>query len=239
MGASIVTLWALAGLLLGGPRPVSAVELDGIRAEVRWSDGDSFEILTGSYQGSRARLMGYNTLESYGPVHQWGDWRPEQLYFQAMKAATFAAEKTWACTVAPKRDTYNRLLVRCPELIMHMVRGGHAHVYEVVEPPSAELLAAQRQAIAERKGIWQFGAPEGIITSVHSLDEAPQKATYNRIASLATGLAQKFSHANTYQACDRICAQGSCMLYVPFKRRYGDARPTCLIKGGHNPLDDH
>lgn len=239
MFSSAITLWALAGLLMGGSRPTSAVELDGVRAQVRWSDGDSFEILTGSYQDSRVRLMGYNTLESYGPVHQWGDWRPEQLYFQALRASEAAASKTWKCTVAPKRDRYNRLLVRCDDLILHMVREGQGHVYEVQATPKAEVLAAQRQAIAEGKGIWKYGAPEGILTSVHSLDEGTDKTTYNRVCSLATGLAQKFSHSNTYGSCNKVCAQGSCMLYVPFKSRYGDARPTCLLKGGSNPLAVH
>ena len=56
------------------------VVIDDQPYDVVWSDGDSFRITTGTKRGQRVRLLGYNTLESYGPVHKWGDWNEWSLY---------------------------------------------------------------------------------------------------------------------------------------------------------------
>ena len=219
---------ALAAILMGGKMPVSTINLDGVLIEVRWNDGDSFLLMGGSHEGSRARVMGYNTLESYGPVHSWGDWSAEELYWQAKQASKYAASRTWHCTADSKRDHYGRLLIRCDDLIEFMVSEGHAHLFEIGRTPNPKHLAAQKAAIASKKGLWRKGVPEGLITSVHSLDERQQDASYNRIASPMTGMAQKFSHAHTYKTCEKVCLQGSCMIYVKFKQRYGDDRPACI-----------
>ena len=52
----------------------TTVNLDGIEIEVKWDDGDTFHGVHPDGRKIKARLNGYNTLESYGPVHQWGEW---------------------------------------------------------------------------------------------------------------------------------------------------------------------
>ena len=73
------------------------------------------------------------------------------------------------------------------------------------------------------------GKPLGILTSVHSIDENEgQSTSYNRFASPDTGRATKHLHTQRYATCEWVCVEGSCLLYVPFKQRYGDQRPSCL-----------
>ena len=60
--------------------PASQVFLNGVPTPVFFNDGDSFRILEGPLKGTKARLAGFNTLESYGPVHQWGGWHAKELY---------------------------------------------------------------------------------------------------------------------------------------------------------------
>ncbi|MDP6932187.1 MAG: hypothetical protein QGG40_04685, partial [Myxococcota bacterium] len=69
----------------------SRLLLDGQQTSVHWDDGDTFKRLTtdGS-KGQGARLQGYNTLESYGPVHRWGEWTGQELYALAKDAGRVA-----------------------------------------------------------------------------------------------------------------------------------------------------
>lgn len=53
--------------------------LNGQKTKVRWSDGDSFDFLEGPYEGPGSRLVGFNTLEAYGPGHRWGPWQREEV----------------------------------------------------------------------------------------------------------------------------------------------------------------
>ena len=62
------------------PSGKGRVLIDDTYHDVNWSDGDSFRITSGRMRGQRVRLLGYNTLESYGPVHKWGDWNEWSLY---------------------------------------------------------------------------------------------------------------------------------------------------------------
>ena len=54
--------------------------------------------------------------------------------------------------------------------------------------------------------------------------------SYNRILNPKTGEAAKRKHTETYQECSWVCpqGQGSCMLYVPYKKRYGASKAACL-----------
>ena len=204
------------------------VQIDDTYYEVTWSDGDSFRITAGRLRGQRVRLLGYNTLESYGPVHKWGDWNEWELYKIAKNAKEVAISDTWECRSLAIKDRYSRLLVRCPQLIEAMLTSGMGHLFEVEEKPDVRLLMLQADAIKRKVGMWSKGAPEGLMTSIHSQDEDPKQPAYNRVASLETGLAQKQLHSNKYKVCEWVCSQGSCLLYVPFQRRYGDDRPECL-----------
>ncbi len=209
-----------------------AIVLDGQPILVDWDDGDTFSSPLGDGERLKARLSGYNTLESYGPVHRWGEWTAPELYSIAKRAGERASTEIWECTTLPGGGGYGRELVDCPELRKAMLREGWAHVFlagdETQAPP--ENLEAQREAQEARRGIWRKGVPTGIITSLHSLDEKDQEKTYNRIADTSTGVADKHWHAETYRSCQEVCDEtsASCMIYVPYRERYGDGRAICL-----------
>ena len=113
-------------------------------------------------------------------------------------------------------------------------------VYAYDEPPDRELLDLQRAAQAEARGIWAKTIPEIILTSVHSADEgpsdsargrAPGRRTYNRIVDTRTGQTIERPHTSVFGTCEQVCdrqgATESCLIHVPFERRYRD-RPACL-----------
>lgn len=210
------------------------VLLNGEKAVVNWSDGDSFRILEGPFAQTGTRLVGYNTLESYGPVHRWGGWTAMELYLLQKEAAPFLASKEWKCEADGKRDGYKRLLVQCPLAALELVQKGYATAY-AVEGTRAdpELLEAQRTAQARKVGIWAKGVPNGIVTSLHSLGEEGGKSdkAYNRVVDTRTGDALKREHKDTYEVCQEVCVEtdgtSSCMVFVPFERRYKN-RADCL-----------
>jgi len=205
------------------------VIIDGRTVPARWDDGDTFSSpAPGGGKPSRNRLRGYNTLESYGPVHRWGDWTGAELYALAKQAGVRAASERWKCTRIPGGGGYGRDLIDCPDLRQALVREGLAHLFFIEGTPGPADLEAQREAIAEHRGMWKKGAPKGVVTSLHSLNEKPQKSTYNRVADTTTGVASKSTHSETYRACEEVCVAGSCMIYVPYKLRYGDDRAACL-----------
>ena len=210
----------------------SSVLLDGQKIQVRWDDGDTFK---GKHPETgkkiSARLAGYNTLESYGPVHQWGEWSSEELYLLAKEAGRFASAKEWSCSDTGKGGGYGRLLVDCPELRREILEAGLAHPFSVGSVASEADLAAQQIAIENKSGIWAKGVPKLLLTSLHSQDEKPDQDAYNRSCVVNTGQCDKFTHTNTYTECQLVCTPelpASCMLYVPYKRRYGAARAECL-----------
>lgn len=210
------------------------VILNGERTEVRWSDGDSFSVREGPRKGMGTRLIGFNTLEAYGPVHQWGTWTAQELYALARSSSQVAASQEWDCTTEGKMDGYHRLLVRCPKLSVAMVQQGHALAYAVDgETPAPEVLAAQQEAIQNHRGMWEKGSTHGVITSLHSLGEDGSKAAqaYDRVVDTRTGQALKRKHTTRYESCQNVClvtdGQQSCMVYVPFKNRYR-GQPDCL-----------
>ncbi len=211
--------------------PGSMISLDGQGTPVHWSDGDSFNTIA---EDTGARLAGYNTLESYGPVHQWGEWSAEGLYSIARAATTVARRRPWKCTTLPGSGGYGRIVVDCPELRDALLRAGLAHTFSVDGSASEADRAAQEEAIAAKRGMWEKGVPSGLVTSLHSADERQDATAYDRVCDPKTGHAPKREHSETYTTCQNVCHDGSCMVYVPYKKRYGQGRAPCL-SGGSSP----
>jgi len=208
------------------------VVLDGAPCAVRWTDGDTFRILDGALRGLSARVVGYNTLESYGPVHRWGGWSREELLGIAGAATPVAAASRWTCANAGGVDRYKRLLVSCPDVAATLVGRGLAMVYAVDAPADARLLALQREAQRRGQGMWAKGVPPAIPTSLHSAAENPRGRAYDRVVDTATGAAATREHSRSYKTCEEVCWGGgsgrACMIYVPFERRH-QHRPRCLM----------
>ncbi len=211
---ALAALPALAGLALtAAPRPAAAAEprskviLNGKLVQVTFNDGDSFRVLGGAMSGTKARLAGYNTLESYGPVHQWGTWTEKELYVLAKMATMHARRGIWECETDGDTDTYGRILVSCPGLSEDLVRRGYAHVLTVGdEPGDPRLVAAQAEAIAARRGLWSHGVPAFVLTSLHSAEEDTDgHGTYNRLVSTEDGHSVKWKHDNRYSECAKVC----------------------------------
>ena len=200
--------------------------LDGVETGVHWDDGDTFMVPSSRL---KARLHGFNTLEGYGEVHRFGPG--EKVLAQvAADATVWARSQSWTCTSMEGSGGYGRTRMDCPELRRTMLERGLAHVFAVSSEPSSEDLAAQRKGIESKAGMWIDGAPELIVTSVHSVDEKPgQTETYNRILDVETGKTTKRTHSNTYAACEWVCEGESCLLYVPYAKRYGPNRAPCLV----------
>lgn len=237
-------LLAVLGMLLAvAPRPASAaakraglpgrVVLDGQPTEVRWTDGDSFQVESGPLRGFGARLQGYNTLEAYGPVHRIAGMGPVALEEIATSTAALLAGSIWTCATEGKRDGYGRALVACADAAAALVRAGHAMVFAVETRPDPSLLALQREAQAARRGLWGGGVPPEIVTSLHSAGEQALKGKppYDRLVDTRTGVTRLRHHRSSYRTCEEVCVGEppgrSCMVYVPFERRYRD-RPPCL-----------
>jgi endonuclease YncB( thermonuclease family) len=235
---------ALAALAVLGAAPAgaaprarpqgSALVLDGTRRPVRWIDGDTFRVLDGPQKGRSARVVGVNSLESYGPVHRWGRWRPAQLLGIAREATRRVKVGEWHCQASGGDDAYGRILATCPDAARMLVRAGLAMVFAVGEPPDPELLALQRKAQARGAGMWRKGVPPLIPSSVHSADEPGlEKGAYDRIVDTRTGMAEPRPHQDVYRVCQEVCvgegADRACMTWVPFERRY-ENRPPCLFR---------
>jgi endonuclease YncB( thermonuclease family) len=211
------------------------IELDGARVRVRWNDGDSFRIEDGPFRGARVRLEGVNALETYGPVHSWGTWRPEELYAIAQGSAAIAAAGVRRCTARGRADVYGRFLFSCPDAARALVAAGYAMVFAVDAPPDPALLEAQRAAQAAGAGMWAKGVPPEIPSSVHARGERGlgKRGAYDRIVDTRTGVARARPHERLYRTCEQVCVgprdARACLVYVPYERRYRD-RPACLLR---------
>ncbi len=215
--------------------PATMVYLNGAPTPVYFNDGDSFRVLSGPLAGTKARLAGYNTLESYGPVHRWGSWDAQELSNIATMSTIRARKGVWRCSTPDMRkDGYGRILWNCPDLAVELIRLGYAHAMTVTADPAHELyLKAQREAITHKRGMWAHGVPKFVMTSLHSMSEDGGRAyTYNRTVSTADGHSVKWKHTETYTECQDICMPDSeipsCMVYVDFRRRYGSTKAACL-----------
>lgn len=205
--ALLITLIALTLPSISDANPRTRVKLNGKDAPVFFNDGDSFRVLSGDLKGSKARLAGFNTLESYGAVHSWGDWTKKELYALAKMGTYNAREGSWTCTSDLSTDTYGRYLWTCPDLIVDQIKKGLAHTMSVTsEPASAESVAAQRDAVLNKRGIWAHGVPEYVLTSIHSASENNgEYTTYNRLVSSVDGHSLKWKHNEEYKECQDVC----------------------------------
>ena len=189
--------------------PLTKVYLNGKLEPVYFNDGDSFRIMAGDYKGAQCRLSGYNTLESFGGVHSWGDWKPKELYANAKQATYNARQGVWHCESDLKRDGYGRMLWFCRDLATDQIRKGLAHAYSVDQNPAdPELLKVQHEAQENHVGMWAHGVPEGVVTSIHSKSEGgggKDGKTYNRVVSTKDGRSWQWEHNNEYKECDRVC----------------------------------
>lgn len=173
LGLTALTLAVVLGTTDdAGADAWTRVFINGTLVPVSFNDGDSFRVHGGEYTGSQCRLGGYNTLESFGPAHQWGTWHPYELYIVAKMATMNGRRGTWHCFTDGGRDGYGRLLMDCPDLAVDQIRRGYGQAYQIDDTPSRpEYLRAQQEAIRERRGMWAHGVPELVMTSAHSLDE--------------------------------------------------------------------
>lgn len=216
---------------LGLENPIAqtttTIMLDDEEVTVHFNDGDTFKIL----DGDRVRVSGMNTLENWGRVHYWMDNSPEYLFKLSKNATNVARNGLWHCVLLDGKDAYGRLLATCNDLAMALIKEGLGHAYSVDETVAApEYLTAQKIAQIAGKGMWKYGVPEYIITSLHSADEGV-KNTYNRLISTEDGHTEKWYHHDIYETCEVVCiTDDSCMTYVPFSERYGSNRPECLVR---------
>ena len=201
---------------------------------MRWTDGDSFTFLAGRFEGSGVRMQGFNTLESFGPVHRWGDWTPEDLYEVAGKAKELVSSRTWVCSTEGRRDAYKRVLVSCPDAAAALVRQGLAHVFAFREAADEGLMALQREAREEGRGMWAKGRPEWLVTAVHSKEGGTGSMS---VVSTRTGQWSSQPVPDAFESCQEVCyehpVRGSCMLFVPWQNRYRDRAPCLGPAPGH------
>lgn len=215
---------------------VTPVVLDGEDISVYFNDGDTFKILSGHLKNTRARLKGFNALESYGPVHSWGDWTTTELYQIANDATYNARNGSWHCLSEGAKDTYGRILVSCHDLAKDQIQKGFAHVMTVNQDENnEELLKIQQEAIRSRLGMWKKGFIDYILTSTHSaLEKELTGKAYDRFVSVKNGKSAVRTHHNDYQACEMIAytpdekSTASSMIYIPFQQRYGLTQAVCL-----------
>ncbi len=204
LGALSVVAAASAGAW-GNDVPTK-VYLNGVPAPVFFNDGDSFRVLGGAHAGTKARLAGFNTLESYGKTHSWGKWDAKELYFNAKMGTYNARQGVWHCTSDLNRDGYGRILWWCPDLAEDQIRKGLAHVMSVKGPGHPKLIEAQADAVKNRRGMWAHGVPRYVVTSLHSADEPWFKGLpYNRMVSSVDGSSRKWRHRKLYSECTKVC----------------------------------
>ncbi|MFN3197667.1 MAG: thermonuclease family protein [Bradymonadia bacterium] len=202
-------LLCLAAFSTAHGRAQSKVFLNGVPHPVHFNDGDSFQVISGQFAGTKARLAGFNTLESFGPVHRWGKWTAKELYKNAKMATMNARRGVWHCESDLKTDFYGRILWWCEDLAVDQVRKGLAHAMSVTEEAAKPaVVAAQQEAIANRRGMWAHGVPEFVLTSIHSNDERPgDKKSYNRLVSSNDGHSRRWQHELLYSECEEVCWQ--------------------------------
>lgn len=205
--AVLASLWLLALAPQARANPRSLVIINGKGLPVYYNDGDTFRVLEGKLAGSPARLAGFNTLETFGPAHQWKGWTFKELYVNSKQATLNARRGVWHCSIDPSdRDGYGRLLAVCPDLQESQIRQGLAHALSVDGPAEARLIRAQRDAIVNRRGMWAKGVPAQVLTSLHSVDERPDSTgNYNRLVSPIDGYSTKWLHQDTYEECQDVC----------------------------------
>lgn len=208
VGFSFVLLLVLAVVPRGAEGSAySLAFINGVATRVHFNDGDSFRAFSGPYRGRQCRLAGFNTLESFAPAHQWGDWHPYELYINAKMATYNGIRGTWHCTTDGSTDIYDRVLMICPDLAVDQIRRGFAHAYNIDDTPARPAyLRAQQDAIRNRRGMWAHGVPDYVMTSVHSADEDRSREwQYNRLVSTRDAHTESMQHQDTYSECSWVC----------------------------------
>lgn len=215
-------------------RVLSQINLNNQNVQVYFNDGDTFKILEGKNKNASVRVAGFNSLETYGPVHSWMNNTAEYLFDVANEATVVAQQGGWNCVLEKGRDTYGRLLAICDDLAFSLISKGLAHAYSIDDKPAkSSYLTRQMQAQRNNLGMWQGGTPEYVVTSLHSADEGA-KNTYNRLISAKDGHTKRWKHDDSYATCENVCFEedDTCMIYVPYGNRYGN-RAECLITRKH------
>jgi endonuclease YncB( thermonuclease family) len=237
---SLSVFWMVAGSTVDATAVTpTRVYLNGVPTPVYFNDGDSFRVLSGRFKGSRARMSGFNTLESYGPVHQWGKWHPRELSHYATLGTMNARKGVWRCTSDMKRDGYGRVLWDCPDLAVDQVRKGLAHAMTVTKYGAAKALVdAQKEAIKHRRGIWAHGVPEFILTSLHSGDERSSGRAYNRMVASSDGHSQMWRHSVVYAECQTICRPPTDPDFEQIAKLVAEIRAAAKLKGATSTLTD-
>jgi endonuclease YncB( thermonuclease family) len=233
---SLVVILSMASSTSLAAGTQTFIELDGETTRVYFNDGDTFKVLSGPLKGKRSRLNGFNTLESYGPVHKWGTFSKKELLSNANEATQLVRKGGWHCKSEDSVDIYGRLLSTCTDMALALLEKGLAHAMNVSEEPADDaLVAKQQEAIKAKRGMWSKGVPAYIVTSLHSVNEKDgQEQTYNRAVSTADGHSFMMVHKEAYSDCEEVCyspdkqSEASCMVYVKFENRYGPRRPSCL-----------
>jgi micrococcal nuclease len=238
MKYQLCSLFVLSALSVATPTLAARtqIELNGELTQVYFNDGDTFRVSEGPLKGKSSRLHGYNTLESYGPIHRWGTFSRQELFQNANDATQLARKGGWHCKTENSVDTYGRLLTTCQDLALELIGEGLAHAMSVTDQPAdAALVQKQQEAILARRGMWSKGVPAYVVSSLHSVDEGKnQGETYNRAVSTEDGHSFLMMHKSSYKDCEEVCyaptsgSEASCMLYVKFENRYGPKRPSCL-----------
>ncbi|MBM4282464.1 MAG: hypothetical protein FJ137_17500 [Deltaproteobacteria bacterium] len=214
----LAAVLVVAGVVLSLPgragEAYTKVFINGRATPVSFNDGDSFRPQAGTYKGSQSRLAGFNTLESFGSVHSWGGWSARELWVMAKLATKNAQRGVWHCETDGNKDGYGRLLMFCKDLAKSHIAQGLAMVMSVDDKPGdAELIAAQREAIAQRRGMWAHGVPTFVLSSLHATSEGGGKdgKTYNRLVSTVDGHSEKWQHADDYAECQKVCRRGQAL----------------------------
>lgn len=235
--------WAAASTVAVDGRAdiTSIVRINGVATPVSYNDGDTFRALAGPYRRRAARLAGFNTLESYGTVHRWGGWTYRELYVNAKMATYHARRGIWNCDVdGSKLDGYGRILAICLDLGESHLRHGYAHAYSIGDPAHPRLIAAQREAIVERRGMWAKGVPAAVLTSLHSVDERfDNENNYNRLISPLDGISTKWKHQDAYSECQEVCHPNEVLTLAQANQVIGQLRddPATepIIRGYEDP----
>ena len=205
---TVIVLAVFAFASAAAAQPASKVYINGRPTPVYFNDGDSFKPLAGPYKGIQSRLAGFNTLESFCPVHSWGAWTEKEMWVIAKLATKHAQKGVWHCETDGKKDGYGRLLMNCKDLAKSHIENGFAQVMSVnAEPGDAELVATQQSAIRNRRGMWAHGVPSYIVSSLHAASEGGGKdgKTYNRLVSTTDGHSEKWLHDIDYPECEKVC----------------------------------
>ncbi|MFT7624955.1 MAG: endonuclease YncB(thermonuclease family) [Myxococcota bacterium] len=211
----VISFFLAAGLCLAANTALAQpqnqwtrVILNGRPTGVFFNDGDSFRVMEGPLKHSKARLAGFNTLESYGPCHLWGNWTMKELYRYATLGTQHAVNGgLWTCTGdMNKKDGYGRVLWDCPALRDSQIRLGLAHAMTVTsEGAHPDAVKAQEEAIRAKRGIWAHGVPDYVLTSLHSTTENYDKGPYNRMIASSNGHSKKWVHEHGYRECQTAC----------------------------------